>query len=210
MRLILTLIFITGCASSVQRQEAPEYKISSALYQTHRIPFRTSPRTLEMALPEAPVRNFLDQVSAERGDEFQRSKDFTVPVVSPREMTALLKKMKKEEIDSIARSLHIQNSRFNVRCLGSRPTGASEDIFLVLDSDDLKRIRLEILEVFRLRGGDRRDFVATDYTPLIPLNSTATSLEELNQKSEKDCRESVRATPAFDDKGPVLNSEQVI
>lgn len=210
MKFFLLMILISACATSVQRQESVEYKISSDLYQTYNIPYAKEARSVEMTVPEAPVSRFVEDLRSNQGEEFQTRKPFTIPVVSPSEMEKLLTQMKKEEIDDIAKSLYLQNSRFNVKCLGQKEINNHDDFFLVLESEDLTRVRLEILEVFRLRGGDLKDFVATDYTPIIPLNETPSSIENLNVKSDKSCRETVRATPHFNKKGPVLNSDQVI
>lgn len=199
------LIFLVGCASLVQEQEAPEYKISSELYQTYKIPFEKEDHSLEMVVPGPPVKRFVDAWKADQGEEFSPRSSYTIPVVSPSEMKRLLTKIKKEEIDEIARSFYLQNSRFNVKCVGQKEIKNHEDYFLVLESEDLARIRLEILEIYRLRGGKREDFLATDYTPLIPLNQSPSSLEGLNQKGEKDCRATVKATPPFDGPAPVLN-----
>jgi hypothetical protein len=205
MKSFILIFLAVGCASSVQKQESPEYKISSELYQTYKTPLEKKTNSVEMMVPDAPVINFAKVWKADLGEDFLLRKSFSIPVVSPSEMKPLLQKMKKEEIDDIARSLYLQNSRFNVMCVGKKEIQGHEDYFLVLESEDLTRIRLEIQEVFRLRGGKREHFFPTDYTPLIPLNETSTSLEGLNQKSEKDCRETVKASPPFEGPGPVLS-----
>jgi len=199
------IFLMTGCSLTAQKQEAPEYKISSEIYQTYKIPYEKEPRSVEMAVPSAPVRNFVDAWKADHGEDFRTPASYSIPVVSPMEMDRLLTKMKKEEIEDIAKSLYLQNSRFNVKCVGQKEMADHEDIFLVLESEDLARIRLEILEVYRLRGGDRKDFLATDYTPLIPLNETESSREGLTIKGRGDCREIVRAAPPFDGPAPAVN-----
>ena len=205
MRYAVLFIFTLGCTALPQEQVEPEYKISSELYQTYNLPYEREPHSVEMSVPAQPVKQFIETWKAQEGEDFNPRASYTIPVVSPSEMKRLLGKMKREEIEDIARSLYLQNSRFNVRCVGQKEMKGHDDYFLVLDSDDLTRIRLDILEVYRLRGGDRKDFLATDYTALIPLNQTESSLEGLDVKSEADCRQIVKVAPPFEGPAPVRN-----
>lgn len=147
------LFFLTiGCTALPQEQVSPEYKISSEIYQTYNIPYDYDPRSVEMSVPPAPMNQFVEKWKEQVGEDFRPRDSYSIPVVSPSEMEKLLLKMKRSEIEDIAKNLYLQNSRFNVKCVGQKEMRGNEDYFLVLDSDDLTRIRLEILEVYRLRG----------------------------------------------------------
>lgn len=205
MKFFILICLTISCARVIQKQESAEFKISSDIYQSYKIPYEKEERSIEMTVPVAPLVRFIEAWNAEHAEDLLPRNEYSIPVVSPSEMNQLLTKMKKEEIDGIARSFFIQNSRFNVKCVGQKEMKNHDDYFLVLESEDLARIRIEILEVYRLRGGDRKDFLATDYTPLIPLNKTPTSEEGLSLKSDRDCLANVKAAPPFEGPAPVLN-----
>lgn len=207
MRFLL-LLLLFSCAS-IQREEETEFLISSDVYDTFRVPFRSFPNSLEMVVPQEPVKSFFVEWSQDHPD-VTPPELYSIPVVSPREMERLKKFIKKEEIEKFAKESFLQNSRFNVICIGQTETTAGLDYFIVLESEELTKIRLEILEIFRIRGGDRKDFFATAYTPILPLKKSPTANDFVTEKGSEDCTESIRASEPYDGKGPNLVTDPVI
>lgn len=204
---IFLLLFSCG---SIQQEEQTEYIISSDVYHTYRIPFQSFPDSLRMVLPQDAVQGFYREWSPDHPEVQTPPETFSIPVVSPSEMKRLTELMSKEEIEKFAKESFIQNSRFNVVCIGQEESGKDLDYFMVLESEELTKIRLELLEVYRRRGGERKNFFATAYTPIIPLNKSPTAYELVTEKGVEDCIETVRSSKPFDGKGPTIETDPVI
>lgn len=174
----LLALLLVSCAHK-QEQQKTGPQMSPEINQSHRISFRSFPDSLRLVPPQGPLQRF----QKDWGEIDHPPQLYTLPVISPQEMKVLQKLITHEEIEEHARSSYLQNSRYNVLCIGQE----GRDTFLVLESEDLLNLRLEYYDLYRLRGGDPQDFHPVEYTPLIPLNRSPSALRNLTAKGQEDC-----------------------
>lgn len=181
------LILLLFACARVQKQEDTLPQIDAEINRSFQEEFRSFPDSLRLVLPQKPLERF----QQEWGEVDNPPALYTLPVISPEEMKVLKKFITQAEIEEHARASYLQNSSYNVLCLGQE----EDDLFLVLESDDLLKLRLEYFDLFRLRGGDRDDFHPVEYTPIIPLNRTPSSLKNLSAKGKEDCLSDLEFSP---------------
>jgi 2'-5' RNA ligase len=102
-----------------------------------------------------------------------------VTTITPVEYFQVLKdKVSIEEINDIALDHRIQESDLNIICLGSGHKGNLDTFFVVVESQNLLKIRKAVDELFEARGGNPRAFSPEDFYPHITLGFNKRDLHE--------------------------------
>lgn len=146
---------------------AREFKIHHEALDGSRIPFQPKVGTLpfsnylQMTLDFKYFKPVFKQLNSTRGVPSLISRgEAHVTVISPPEYDNVLSKFVDiSEINFIAESFHIQNSRFKISCLGRDAKfadGQAQEVYnLVLrDTHRFVEIRKAVFNLFKSRGGE--------------------------------------------------------
>ncbi len=192
MKFYLTLFCLLFChfllAQSEIQLTTDIYHNEEEIFQSHS---GTGPfdSTLAMTVKYQPIKNLRLQISKVIGKELDYFKGWNedgeahITVVTPVEYFNVLKsKLSMKEIDTIAERYDIQSSKINVLGIGSGKlsiNGKNEDTyFVIVDSADLRLIRLMIFYEFTRRGGERTAFDPAWFFPHITIGYTKRDLHE--------------------------------
>jgi hypothetical protein len=182
---LFMVLLLFGCAN--RSREIGAQKFSDEIYQNLNLPYLPAEDSLRMLIRKEPLLEFYNKWDYPAKNELSPPDDFFITVIYPSEYKVLLTKLSKNEIDLIAKGKHIQNSRFNIICIGKY----QDDFLLPVNSDDLVRIRMTLNELYLKRGGDSTAFNPTLYRPYIEL-SDMESDTKLSANMDKDlCVEKV-------------------
>lgn len=102
------------------------------------------------------------------------------------------------EVNSVAEKMNLQASKFKVFCLGQGnavlENKTESTFFLVVQSEDLIKIRSAIQKLFVKRGGSAKEFDPYHYYPHITLGFTKVDLHEHQGviKSSKSCVRAIK------------------
>ena len=138
---------------------------------------------LTMNLPYEPVRGLWEQMEKKLGKRLINRGEAHITVITPPEFTSGLdKKVSIQEIHNIAKKMKIQKSNFDVLCIGSgkkKIDGKLEEtFFVVVQSNDLMKIRKAVQKLFVKRGGDPSQFRPEKFYPHITIGFTKRDLHE--------------------------------
>lgn len=139
---------------------------------------------LTMNLPFEPISDIFQQVQSVEGVILKSRGEAHITVVTPLEYWNILKPLSitMVEIDQIAQSLRIQDSQFEILCLGMGKAilGDKEQktFFVVVQSEDLMDIRREIQRLVIAKGGAATDFDPAHFYPHITVGYTEDDLHE--------------------------------
>ncbi len=130
-----------------------------------------------------PVRDLYIQLYKSLDYKIKNRGEAHITVVTPVEFNQVLrKKISIDEINIIASDYHIQESRFDVVCIGEGKASikgrVERNYFVVVESSDLIEIRKSIQNLYVSRGGDPSEFVAEHFFPHITLGFTKRDLHE--------------------------------
>jgi 2'-5' RNA ligase len=114
-----------------------------------------------------------------------------ITVVTPLEFDQVLKPfLTIEEINKIAKDNSIQESSFDILCIGSgrkELDGVNEEtFFFVVESPDLLKIRHKIQEAFEAAGGKKSLFNGNYFFPHITIGFTKRDLHISDQVIKDD------------------------
>lgn len=210
--MLLPLLFLA--VASALGAPPVDLPLSRALQSGATMPFVSRGPALALNLPYAPIRALRPPIERAIGRplDFLRAwspqGEAHVTVVTPPEFEqALRAKLTIAEIDAIARRLRIQSSDLRILGLGSarlpkagQPGPFEESFFVLVDSENLRRIRHAIHEEFVRRGGNPAAFDPTWFFPHVTVGYTLRDLHESdgvmkNLRSSFDPRFALRATP---------------
>lgn len=107
-----------------------------------------------------------------------------ITVITPIEFWNVLKPqgVTIQEIQKISQDQHLQNSKFQIICLGSGQASLNgkleKTFYLVVESEDLLRLRQKVQDLFLSKGGSKNKFQPNNYYPHITLGFTQRDLHE--------------------------------
>lgn len=206
--LVLLLLILSESASARQVTYPISYPLSSSIQngtvapiQNHEGPGEFD-NYLAMNLPFQPILELRQQVTETEGLNLKSRGEAHITVVSPVEYWNALRPLgiSMSEIDSIARSMRIQNSRFSVLCLGRGQTSINgnieQTVFIVVQSLDLLKIRQAIQSIFISKGGRQDQFSAHHFYPHITVGFTSRDLFETDgvTKGIESCANRIEMT----------------
>lgn len=134
---------------------------------------------LSMEIPFAPIDNLRRKLEWDLRVELKTRGEAHITVINPQEAQKLASKLPIDVINEMTKEV-IQTSSWTPVCIGKGTAiidGNEEHaLFLVVDSDDLRKLRLSIYEKFLALGGDKNDFSVDDYFPHITIGFTKRDL----------------------------------
>jgi 2'-5' RNA ligase len=198
LKLIFSLLLISNAYSA-------ELSLNKSVNDKVDFIAHTKPGTygsyLAMNIHFDPVKKLFHQLDKKLNGKLNKKQARTeahITVITPVEYRPILEKhIHIKEINEIARKNHIQDSKFEILCLGQ---GQSKDknkstYYLVVKSKNLMKIRKEISNLYIKRGGVPSQFDPMLFYPHITVGYTHRDLHLESdgvKKDEKSCWNSIR------------------
>ena len=101
-----------------------------------------------------------------------------VTVITPPEFDELKKYVNMAQINQIARENYIQKSDLQVLGIGSAKKDNSETFFIIVNSENLRKIRYKIYELYKEKSLNKGGFDPYWYFPHITIGFTQKDLHE--------------------------------
>ena len=195
--LFLFIFLVVG----VSKASSEKYTIDKQIYEGSSVEFLQHQGNgkfdnyLSMNLPFAPMKALFSQVQANENVELKNRGEAHITVVTPIEYWEALRphQISMQEINDIASKYQIQDSKFEVVCLGrgvASINGKTETTyFAVVKSQDLIKIRQEIFKIFLSKGGSKAEFDPDRFFSHITIGFTNRDLHEQDGviKDERSC-----------------------
>jgi len=165
---------------------ASTLSISDNVYRTDRVNYEVhmGPKPfqswIQQTLDFAYVKPLFDQVQKMIKKPLTSRGEAHITLITPPEYDQVLKPagITMDDLNKLAVKMWIQKAEFKVKCLGRArvplkyPTEADEVYFIVVESDDLLKIREEIQKMYISRGGEPSLFAAHAFWPHVTLGYT--------------------------------------
>lgn len=173
---------------------AKELNTTNLLTDGSKIKFKTQSNYLSMELNYKPSEQLRLELEKDLGKTLKNRGEAHITVLTPPEYNALKSKITIQEINEIALANQIQQSAVKPICVGageSKNNNALKTYYVVVDAQNLLKIRKEIAETFANRGGDPEKFDAENFYPHITLGFTDRDLHQESDgviKNSDSCR----------------------
>lgn len=173
---------------------AKEIATTSLLTDGSKVTFKPQSNYLSMELNLKPSENIRIELENDLDIKLKNRGESHITVLTPPEYNVLKGKISINEINNIALKYKIQESSVKPICVGvgeSKSNNALKTYYVVVDSQDLLKIRKEIFETFISRGGDPEKFDVNNYYPHITLGYTDRDLHLESDgvvKNTESCR----------------------
>lgn len=146
---------------------------------------------ITMDIPHPPVLSTCKAIEKAIGRKLTNRGEAHITVITPPEFDRTLKSaLTMEEINAIAKEQRIQESSFDILCIGSGNRvidGVNEEtFFFVVQSPDLLKIREKIERAFEAAGGTKGSFKAKSFFPHITIGFTKRDLHLSDQVIKDD------------------------
>jgi len=205
----LNVIFIfVSMALSSSDVLAAKYHLHNSIHDGQKLPFQSFvgagkwDNYLVMTLPFNPIADLFKQLLIQKQRPLTSRGEAHITVITPVEYWNVLKtKLSIEEINYVATNEKIQNSGFEIICLGSGTATVDEKeeqtYFVVVDSKDLLNIRRKIQSAFVQKGGNPHEFNPAQYLPHITVGFTKRDLHESDGiiKDRSACSDQITEWP---------------
>ena len=181
-----SLLFI-NTVSAIQQTD---FTLSNKVLQNSDLEFKAHSgqgrfsNYLAMNIKFQPVKDLLTQLRNHKNIELKSRGEAHITVITPIEFNDILKKknVTMKQIDSIANKHKIQNTQFQILCLGSGSLfidrKSEKTYFIVVRSNELIKIRKEIQSIYISNGGKAKDFRPMHFYPHITIGFTERDLHE--------------------------------
>ena len=212
---ILTLISI--CLISFLAQAHEDWSLKNfSVDKTLGVPFvkhEKSETYLAMNLRYEPFKEFLEKVDRFTYRPVHGLNEAHITIITPNEFQDDLSQLLTiQEIEEISEKLNLQQSTYKPICLGKGSLLEKEKYFeayfIVVESEAFLKIRKQIAELYKKRGGKKFD--PLNYHPHIDLGFTDRDLDEKDGviKDSKACMKTLHISPKPSEvKGlPIANS----
>jgi hypothetical protein len=163
-------------------EEEPVVNLSAAIYQAHKLAFKEHKgetwrrNYLTMTVPYAPLAEVRRQIEQLSNLPLKNRGEAHITVVTPTEYRILADFLPIEQINKIAVANNIQNARFKILGVGSGCKDGQNTFYLVLEAEDLLKIRHKIHVAFVRNGGAAQSFNPDHYFPHITIGFTSRDL----------------------------------
>ena len=169
--------------------QQPPFDLDAAIYATSNLSFESVSGNdyLSMNVPYAPAHKIDVELMRRLGKTLRDRNEAHITVITPPEYQSISAQISMTEIKPLAKSLNLQSSKFEVRCLGrGQIKGNLETYYLVVVSDDLVTFREAIEKRVKAGGGT---FDAEHFYPHITIGFTQRDLHEADGviKDEASC-----------------------
>ena len=171
------LALLTSCASNSPRAG------KSVGYTTDLfipISFLENKSHLAMNVNQPPVQKIQKSIEADLQEPLKTRGESHITIINPIEYEKLKTYLPIEKINELARGASVQQASFKPICLGRghlQIEGREESTyFIVVESEDLLKLRFNIKEAFVAAGGASKDFDEKLYFPHITIGFTKRDL----------------------------------
>ena len=149
-------------------------------------PFVSHPNYLAMNLDFATYKKIFDEIKQEQS-ELKNRGEAHITVINPNEFKILKQFVEMKEIENIARN--IQKAKFTEVCLGLSEAGPKKAFYVVVESEELLQIRLQVAELFYSRGGAQSEFDPQLFFPHITVGFVIDDVhyEQGARKDRRSC-----------------------
>lgn len=177
---------------------AKEISTTSLLTDGSKLGFKAQSNYLSMELNYKPSKALRMEVEKDIGMTLKNRGEAHITILTPPEYNVLKGKISIQEINEIALKNKIQESNVKAICVGvgeSQNNSALKTYYVVVDSQNLLKIRKQIADEFTARGGDPEKFDATNFYPHITLGFTQRDLHLESDgviKNTESCRYTLR------------------
>lgn len=171
-------------------QIAPVFNLSRDILKNSDLPFEKHAgggpfdTYLAMNLQFDPALDLFRQIENKFRLKLINREEAHITVITPPEYLKLSEndRVGIDEINDLANSAKIQDSRFEILCLGEGSleidTKVEKTYFLVVQSPDLLNLRQKISHLFGSRGGTVQEFDPEHFYPHITIGYTKNDLHE--------------------------------
>lgn len=186
----LLLAFLTSCASPSARLQR-DLAYTPELFLP--ITFLENKSHLAMNIHYPPVQKIKESLELSLGEPLKNRGEAHITVITPPEFEKLKTFLSMEKINLIAVQKNIQQMSFTPVCNGVgrlQIDGREESTyFIVVQSEDLLKLRSSLQEAFVAAGGALADFNANLFFPHITLGFTKRDLhyEDGILKDKSNC-----------------------
>jgi len=168
--------------------------LSDDIYKNEQVEFMAHSNYVAINLNFTPVEGLLNQLKEESKLKLQSRGEAHITLITPIEFNkALAEKLKIGELNELAKEMDIQDSPFEVICLGRGEKVISNEkesnFFVVIKSDKLFEYRKKVEELFIKKGGKEGLFLPDHFYPHITVGFTKRDLHENDGviKDAKSC-----------------------
>lgn len=187
---MLAVLFVSSGVNAAKLITVP-----ASIHANHEMPFESHrgegpfDTALAMNIQYAPVKKVRENLSRylqyplRYFTGWKKAGEAHITVITPPEYRFILEKfIKIEKIEEIALKNHIQQSEFKVLCLGrgqARIQNKEEEAyFLIVQSENLLKIRQQIYQEFVKNGGRRDAWDPIHFYPHITIGYSLRDLHE--------------------------------
>lgn len=170
-------------------KSAYRLKLSSNVYRTDMVNFVSNMGNspfqswLQQTIDYTWIKPLFDQVQAIVKKPLKNRGEAHITLVTPPEYDQVLKPagVTMTDINKLAVKMWIQRAEFKIKCLGRARAhlnnnyqgDADEVYFLIVESEDMLKIREEIQKLYISKGGEPSLFAANAFWPHITIGFTA-------------------------------------
>lgn len=153
--------------------------ITARIYQG--MPFRPSSSYVAMNIDPTTIEPLKEELQRRYDTALKSRGEAHITLITPPEMKVLRTKLTAKEINGLVKP-KIQSSKFDIVCVGKGElTEGPQTLatyFLVVRSEDLMNLRIELLKAFQNKGGQADEFLVAQYYPHITIGFTHRDLYE--------------------------------
>ena len=186
--IILSFFFFISLAQAVT------YNLSRDVFQNDNVSFLVYDNYLTMNINYDPIKKLMVQLNDHRKTPLKDRGESHITVITPIEYDNVLKKkVSINEINAIAARGKIQNTAFEIVCIGKGSVKIQDKeestFYIVARSPELLKIRKDVQQLFIKKGGAKEAFNPDNYYPHITLGFTKRDLHESDGiiKDKKSC-----------------------
>jgi hypothetical protein len=199
LRFLVLFVLLAGCA---QAPSQGPLNLNREIFRNGWKPLKSNmgigpnETYLAMDINYGPVQKLREELEREQQIKLQHGGEAHLTVITPAEYQTLKRHLWMTDINTIAKRHYIQDSRFEVICLGKAQTKKELTYYLVVKSEDLVLIRQEIHKAFIKKGGERTAFDPKNWHPFISVGFQKRdfSVDEGFIKNEKSCVRQIKLT----------------
>ncbi len=131
---------------------------------------------LALDLPLPAFEKMRHDVETKEKVTLKHRSEAHITVITPPEFKELKKHISMAEIEALADSMGLKKASYNLLCVGKGTSQKKATYFVVVQSEDLFKIRKAIEILYKEKGGTDSGFKAEEYHPHVTLGFTEKDL----------------------------------
>ncbi|KAI8063607.1 hypothetical protein BC940DRAFT_307152 [Gongronella butleri] len=171
----------------------PPVSLAKAIYDSHLVPFvdhgHEDPPWLALTLDFDLARNVLDQLNSTDLPLKSRFEAHITVITPPETSTLALANVTMDQINAIALTHNIQDSKFTIECVGRLVDAQNNLVYalIVTPGTSLVRIREDIFRLYVAQGGEPAWFDPHAFWPHVTIGFTDTDIFDGVYKGVNAC-----------------------